>query len=139
VPFTLPDTDTRKTQVWLVGFGESALNFELIVWPELSAVKRPASVLAAYNWAIQEALCQHGIEMPFQQMDLRLRSLFGREGDEAIHALRLAEDQRPPVAAASPPARNDAVEDVATAQQQELVQGPSPDDQPSAQRQDQQG
>ncbi|HYF22452.1 MAG TPA: mechanosensitive ion channel domain-containing protein, partial [Caulobacteraceae bacterium] len=32
VPFTLPDTDTRKTQVWMTGFGESALNFELVVW-----------------------------------------------------------------------------------------------------------
>ena len=32
-PFTLPETETRKSQVWLVGFGESGLNFELLVWP----------------------------------------------------------------------------------------------------------
>ena len=30
-----------RTQVWLVGYGDSALNFELIVWPTLEAVKRP--------------------------------------------------------------------------------------------------
>ena len=52
VPFTLPDTRDRKTQVWLVGFGESALNFELVVWPTLDSFKRPAAMQAAYNWSI---------------------------------------------------------------------------------------
>ena len=37
VPFTLPDEGDRKSQVWLVGFGEAGLNFELLVWPELAA------------------------------------------------------------------------------------------------------
>ena len=46
VPFTLKDTSVRKTQVWLIGFGESGLSFELVVWPALEAVKRPnASVV----------------------------------------------------------------------------------------------
>src|SRR5436190_1538537 len=47
VPFTLPDVGDRRSQVWLVGFGEAGLNFELIVWPEMSAVKRPNAVMAA--------------------------------------------------------------------------------------------
>lgn len=93
VPFTCPDTDTQRTQVWLVGFGDSALNFELIVWPTLDAVKRPAAMRAAYAWAIDDALRQAGIEIPFPQMDVRLRSLFGREGDTALDALRLEHDQ----------------------------------------------
>jgi small-conductance mechanosensitive channel len=111
VPFTLPETDRRRTQVWLVSFGESALNFELIVWPSLDAIKRPAAAIAAYTWAIEDALRAAQIEMPFAQLDLRLRSAFGREGDEALHALGL----RPAAAAGSPKSTasaNDAAEDL---------------------------
>jgi small-conductance mechanosensitive channel len=112
VPFTLPDTETRRTQVWLTGFGDSSLNFELVVWPALDAVKRPAAMQAAYAWAIEDALTRAGIEIPFPQMDVRLRSLFGREEDRALDALRLerAPESRPD--ADTPPARNDAAEDL---------------------------
>lgn len=88
-PFTLPDTDGRKTQVWMTGFGDSALNFELVVWPTFEAVKRPSAMQAAYIWAIEDALRVAGIEMPFPQMDLRVRSLFGQEGETALRTLGL--------------------------------------------------
>lgn len=112
VPFTLPEDETHRTQVWLVGFGESALNFELVVWPQLSAVKRPASAMAAYNWAIEDALRHADIEMPFPQMDLRVRSLFGREEDEALRTLGL----RSAAGAAkslTPAGANDAADELA--------------------------
>ena len=35
----------------------------------------------------QDAVDEAGIEVPFPQTDLRIRSLFGREGDEAIAAM----------------------------------------------------
>jgi small-conductance mechanosensitive channel len=89
VPFTLPDSATQKTQVWMTGFGDSALNFELVVWPKLDAVKRPASMNAAYTWAIEDALRSAEIEMPFPQLDVHLRSLFGREGEAATRTLGL--------------------------------------------------
>ncbi|HEY3778912.1 MAG TPA: mechanosensitive ion channel domain-containing protein, partial [Rhizomicrobium sp.] len=54
LPFTLPDNDNRRTQVWMTGFGDSALNFELVVWPTVEAVKRPSSMQAAYTWAIDD-------------------------------------------------------------------------------------
>ena len=34
-------------QVWLVGFGESSLNFELVAWLTQSAVKRPTDLTLA--------------------------------------------------------------------------------------------
>lgn len=86
-PFTLPETEARKSQVWLTTFGESSLDFELLVWPTQEAVKRPAAMHAAYTWLIADALDEAGIEVPFPQTDLRIRSLFGREGDEAIAAM----------------------------------------------------
>jgi small-conductance mechanosensitive channel len=111
VPFTLPDTDQHRTQVWLVGYGDGALNFELIVWPTLEAVKRPKAMNAAYTWAIDDALCKAGIEIPYPQRDIRIRSFFGEEGTDALDALNL---NRTPhaVAAAPTPTINDAAEDL---------------------------
>ncbi|NJO35327.1 MAG: mechanosensitive ion channel [Rhodospirillales bacterium] len=88
VPFTLPDADERKTQVWLTGFGDFALEFVLVVWPSLDAVKRPGSMMAAYCWALDDALRKHGIEIPFPQQDLRIRSYFGQEGQAGMNAVK---------------------------------------------------
>lgn len=87
VPFTDANDQDRRTQVWLVGFGDSSLDFELVVWPTLDAVKRPGSMMAAYRWALAEALAEHGLEIPFPQRDVRLRGLFGAEGAEALAVL----------------------------------------------------
>ncbi|MGA9659042.1 MAG: mechanosensitive ion channel domain-containing protein [Asticcacaulis sp.] len=89
VSFTMPESDEHKTQVWLTGFGDSALNFELVVWPRPEAVRRPQSLMAAYNWAIDDALRAEGVEIPFPQMDVRVRSLFGLENDAAIESAGL--------------------------------------------------
>lgn len=122
-PFTLPETDTRKSQVWLVGFGESGLDFELLVWPTREAVKRPAAMHAAYTWAIADALDDAGIEIPFPQTDLRIRSVFGHEGEDALQTLGLRHGRsRSPAPSAPPPADsgprrppvNDAAEDLMT-------------------------
>ena len=111
VPFTLPETSTRRTQVWLVGFGESALKFELIVWPTLEAVKRPKAMNAAYTWAIDDALRKACIEIPLPQREIRIRGLFGEEGQDALAALQL--EQREHAAAQAPaPTINDAAEDL---------------------------
>lgn len=65
VPFTKSDDVMRKTQVWMTGYDESALNFELVVWPTLEAVKRPRAMQAAYTWAIDDALRKACIEVPY--------------------------------------------------------------------------
>ncbi len=65
----------RDPQVWLCAFGDSSLNFELIVWLTPEAVKRPSRIVADYNWALETALNQHGIEIPFPQRDVHVRTL----------------------------------------------------------------
>jgi small-conductance mechanosensitive channel len=113
VPFTLPDAEGQKTQVWMTGFGESGLEFELAVWPTIEAVKRPGAMKAAYTWAIADALDDAGVEIPNPQLDVRLRSLFGLEGEQALDALRL---DRPQPRAAQPTnacvGDNDAAEEL---------------------------
>ncbi|MGR4862399.1 mechanosensitive ion channel family protein [Caulobacter sp. LARHSG274] len=128
VPFTSPDDATRRTQVWLVGYGESALKFELIVWPTIDSVRRPAAIFAAYTWAIDDALRGAGIEIPYPQRELRLRGLFGEEGEDARAALRLEpRAARRAKAKAAAVSRNDAAEDLEREDPEEPplpVQGP---------------
>lgn len=83
VPFTFANEGPRRSQVWLVNFGDSSLDFELVVWLTADAVKRPGAVQAAYYWALEDALANHGIEIPFPQRDLHLRSLFSATDEEA--------------------------------------------------------
>ena len=83
VPYTLRGRPGRTPQVWLVKFGDSSLDFELVVWVTLEGVKRPYAVQAAYLWEIHAALERHGIEIPFPQQDLHVRSVFGLEGEAA--------------------------------------------------------
>jgi len=111
VPFTLPDTDQHRTQVWLVGYGDSALKFELIVWPTLEAVKRPKAMNAAYTWAIDDALRQAGVEIPYPQRDIRIRTFFGEEGDAALATLNMR--STPHVTPSAPVTSvNDAADDL---------------------------
>jgi len=88
VPFTLSMEGDRAPQVWLVEFGESSVKFILAVWLTEAAARRNVAVKAAYMWELDTALKKHGIEIPFPQRDLNVRSLFGLEGDDAFAALR---------------------------------------------------
>lgn len=117
VPFTLAQEGPRRPQVWLVGFGDSSLEFELVVWLTAEATKRPSAVKAAYNWELETALARHGLEIPFPQRDLNLRSAFGLHGSDAWAALGRPEATEPAAAAKPVPApaagsSNDATEDV---------------------------
>ncbi len=78
VPWGL-DHPRRKPVVWLVGFGDSSLDFELVVWLTPEAVKRPAAVQSDFLWEIETSLKKHGIEIPFPQRDLHLRSGFEKK------------------------------------------------------------
>lgn len=64
----------RAPDVWLVSFGDSSLDFELVVWVGPELVARPGRTEAAYLWAIEDELRVEGIEIPFPQRDLHVRS-----------------------------------------------------------------
>jgi small-conductance mechanosensitive channel len=84
VQFTITDQDRRAPQVWFKGFGASSLDFELVVWVNQDAVKRPSAVQAAYLWELHTALADNKIEVPFPQNDVHLRSFFGLREKEAM-------------------------------------------------------
>jgi len=66
--------ELHRADVWLVGLGESSLDFELVVWVGADRVARPSNTQATYLWAIEDALRAAGIEIPFPQRDLHVRS-----------------------------------------------------------------
>lgn len=73
VPHTV-DEDGRRPDVWLTGMGDSALNFQLVVWIGADAIARPGSVEARYMWHLHDELLAAGLTIPFPQRDLHLRS-----------------------------------------------------------------
>lgn len=60
-------------QVRFRGFGESSLEFELLVW-NTSLVHRKGKLKSDLNYAIYAKLTEYGIEIPFPQRDLHVRS-----------------------------------------------------------------
>lgn len=109
VKFTLKDASGRVSQLWLVKFAESRLEFELVVWLTSEGIHRPLGARAAYCWAIYESLRRHGLEVPFPQRDLHVKTavplridLGGGSGDGADLAADL-----PPAGSAFSPLRPD--------------------------------
>lgn len=80
VDLTLYHMEGREPQVRLTGFGDSSLDFELLVWVSRMGVKRPGRSRAEYYWELETGLREAGIEIPFPQRDLHLKSGFDREG-----------------------------------------------------------
>lgn len=64
---------TPPPSVWFRGFGEHAYLFELLVWINRPQDSEP--IKSALNFLIEQELRQRQIEVPFPQLDLRLRDL----------------------------------------------------------------
>jgi|GEM_PF-447404 len=88
VPFTLSMEGRQRPQVWLVDFGDNAVNYILAVWLTEDAARRNTSIRAAYLWELDTAFKKYGIDIPFPQQDLNISSLFGLRGADAIAAMR---------------------------------------------------
>lgn len=60
--------------VWFRGFGDSSLDFELRVWTQ-SLIHRPNELKSALNFAILEKFRGAGVQIPFPQRDVHVRSM----------------------------------------------------------------
>jgi small-conductance mechanosensitive channel len=65
--------------ILFTAFGESSLDFELACWTAVMLHRRSA-LRSEMNYAIHEALTARGIELPFPQRDIHIRSAEGLEG-----------------------------------------------------------
>ncbi len=62
-----------KPVVFLTGFGDSSINFELSVWLDNQIIQKP--VTSDLNQAIWRAFANNKIEIPFPQRDLHIRNI----------------------------------------------------------------
>jgi small-conductance mechanosensitive channel len=68
------DSGSMKSNVWLVNYGDSSVNYELVVWADRRLTTHPASTHAKLMWALDDALAARNIEIPFPQRDLNIRT-----------------------------------------------------------------
>ena len=76
---TVPTTinhGAHKPDVWLVNFGDSSLDFELVVWVNGNKLPKDKQPTVVYCWEIETKLAEYNLEIPFPQRDLRLRSVY---------------------------------------------------------------
>ncbi len=64
----------HEPDVWLVKFGDSSLDFELVLWAGPELVAKPGSTHALFMWVLEDELRDAGIGIPFPQRDLHVRS-----------------------------------------------------------------
>jgi small-conductance mechanosensitive channel len=74
VSYTLANRKGRETDVWLTEYGDNSLNFLLLVWVNRQGARRPTRCRSNYLWALETKLTEYGIEIPFPQRDLHLKS-----------------------------------------------------------------
>lgn len=61
-------------EVRFVGFGDSSLDFELRVWT-IRQVQTPKRLISDLYFSVFRAFAEHGIEIPFPQRDVHLKTI----------------------------------------------------------------
>ncbi|MDG5500103.1 mechanosensitive ion channel domain-containing protein [Marinobacter sp. BGYM27] len=95
--YTVSGVTDRDAKVWMTGFGDSSLDFVLAVWIQPEVLKRQSDVISSYLWGIDDVFRREGIEVPFPQRDLHLRS-----AGSAIQIERVAPNGEVSVSKADP-------------------------------------
>lgn len=66
--------DAHPAAVPLRAFGDSSLNFELMVWVGPTLIDKPGGTASKLLWALEDELTKRGIEIPNPQRDINIRS-----------------------------------------------------------------
>jgi small-conductance mechanosensitive channel len=76
------ESATRKTSVIMTEMADSSVNFELYVWVRGDKLHRPRRTRSEFLILIYNALYANGIEIPFPQQDIHIRSI---DSDIPVH------------------------------------------------------
>ena len=74
--------DTPEPRVRFRAFGDSSLDFELLAWVEQPVLR--GRLEHELNREVYKAFNEHGIEIPFPQQDLHIRSTTSKEAERAL-------------------------------------------------------
>jgi small-conductance mechanosensitive channel len=61
-----------EPKVLFTGFGDSALEFKLLIWCD---IRERLQVVSDVHFAIDRAFRERGIEIPFPQRDIHVRTV----------------------------------------------------------------
>lgn len=68
-----PVAPGREAEVWLTGFGDVGMHFELVVWVSDAMLEQPQRTRARFLWELETEMRAAGIPIPFPQRDLPTR------------------------------------------------------------------
>ncbi|MDX1808704.1 MAG: mechanosensitive ion channel [Sulfurospirillaceae bacterium] len=69
------NTKNRHTNIVMTSMNNSSVDYELFVWIQGPEILNPKSTISRFLIVIYNALYENGIEIPFPQRDLHLRSI----------------------------------------------------------------
>ncbi len=72
--FVLLNMPGREPGIRLMDFGHDGLEFELRAWVSRQGVRRPFRVRSSFLWALETRLGEAGIQIPFPQRDIHIKS-----------------------------------------------------------------
>jgi small-conductance mechanosensitive channel len=72
---------TPKPYILFEGFGDSSLNFDVLVWTS-AHIDRPNILRSELYYEIFTKFKEHNVEIPFPQRDIHLKSEFFPRGSE---------------------------------------------------------
>lgn len=89
----------RPPSVWLINFGDNAIEFELLIWVDVTRVT-PEQVRGELLFEIWDVFVERGIDIPFPQRALHIRTIGDMGGAEVAAAFRMrtADTTKPPAA-----------------------------------------
>jgi len=82
VDWAITNMPGLEPQVRLSGFGDSSLDFTVLFWVSRQGVRRPGRTRANFLWALETLFRENGVEIPFPQRDVHVRSDFRAEDEE---------------------------------------------------------
>ena len=66
----------REPQIRLTNFGDSSLDYTALFWVSRQGVRRPGRTRAEFLWELETLLNDNGIQIPFPQRDIHVKSDF---------------------------------------------------------------
>jgi len=74
--YVLTDFSTfPNPEIWFMEYGDSSVNFELVLWVNLTVVPPHGTASSSILWVIDNVLNENEINIPFPQRDLFIKNL----------------------------------------------------------------
>ena len=70
---------SKRPEIRFIGYGDNSIDFELLVWIDVRTTAR-RGIRSKLYFAMFDAFSKEGIEIPFPQRDLHLRTWASKEG-----------------------------------------------------------